>query len=90
LTHLKVFGYKFFIISNDKEKLGKFDAKVDERIFLGYATNNHAYRVYNKRLMIAEESVHVVFDESNFKLQDQVLVDTDEDDANLEKQVGTK
>jgi len=35
---------------------------------LGYATNSHAYRVYNKRLMTVEESVHVVIDESNYKL----------------------
>jgi len=64
----------------------KFDSKADEGIFLGYATNSHAYRVYNKRLMIVEESVHVVFDESNSKLQDQVVIDVDEDDIILEKQ----
>jgi len=36
-----------------------FDAKVDEGIFLGHASNSHAYRVYNKRLMIVEECVHM-------------------------------
>ena len=45
-----------------------------------YVTNIHAYRVYNKRLMIVEEFVHIVFDESNSKLQDQVTIDVDEDD----------
>jgi len=54
LTYLKVFGCKCFILNNGKEQLGKFDAKVDEGIFLGYATHNHAYRVYNKRLMTVE------------------------------------
>jgi len=54
LNHLKVFGCKYFISNNGKEQLGKFDSKVDEGIFLGYAINNHAYRVYNKRLMIVE------------------------------------
>ena len=32
LSHLKVFGCKCFILNNDKENLGKFDAKVDEGI----------------------------------------------------------
>jgi len=34
-------------------------------IFIGYSSTSHAYRVYNKRLMTVEESVHVVFDEIN-------------------------
>jgi len=38
-----MFGYKCFILNNGKEKLGKFDEKAYERIFLGYATNSHAY-----------------------------------------------
>jgi len=89
LTHLKVFGCKYFILNNEK-KFGKFDAKADEGIFLSYATNNHAYRVYNKRVMIVEEFVHVVFDEFDSKLQNQVVIDVDEDDAILEKKDGTK
>ena len=54
LSHLKVFRCKCFILNNGKESLGKFDAKTDEGVFLGYATQIHAYRVYNKRLMIFE------------------------------------
>ena len=80
LSHLKVFGCKCFILNNGKESLGKFDAKVDEGIFLGYATQSHAYRVYNKRFMIVEESMHVVFDETNPKFQDQVSKNADEED----------
>jgi len=34
-------------------------------IFIGYSLTSHAYRVYNKRLMTVEESVHMVFDEIN-------------------------
>jgi len=71
LNHLNVFGCKCFILKNGKEQLGKFDLKTDEGIFLGYAINSHAYRVYNKRLMIVEESVHVVFNETNPMQQDQ-------------------
>jgi len=70
LNHLKVLGCRCFILNNDKEQLDKFDTKEGEGIFLGYATNNHAYKVYNKRLMILEEFMHVVCDESYPKLQD--------------------
>ena len=33
-------------------------------IFLGYSTSSKAYRVFNKRTLVVEESIHVVFDES--------------------------
>jgi len=68
LSHLKVFGCKCFILNNGKESLDKFDAKVDDGVFLGYTNQSHAYRVYNKRLMTFEKSMHVVFDETNTKL----------------------
>ena len=35
----------------------------DIGIFIGYSLTSHAYKIYNKRLMTVEESVHVVFDE---------------------------
>ena len=80
LSHLKVFGCKCFILNNGKESLGKLDAKANEGVFLGYATQSHAYRVYNKRLMTVEESMHVVFDETNPKMQDQVPKNAYEED----------
>jgi len=85
LSHLKVFGCKCFILNNGKESLGKIVAKADEGVFLGYATQSHAYRVYNKRLMTVEESMHVVFDETNPKLQDHVPKIADEEETTLEK-----
>lgn len=36
-------------ISKD-EIIGKFDARCDEGIFLGYSTKRKAYRCYNKRM----------------------------------------
>jgi len=57
-------------LNNGEEQLGKFDAKADEGVFLGYAIHNHAYRVYNERLITVDESMHVVFYETNPKLQD--------------------
>ena len=64
ISHLHVFGCKCFVLNNGKENLGKFDSKVDEVIFLEYSQSSKAYRVFNKRLQIVEESVHVSFDES--------------------------
>ena len=81
LSHVKVFGCKCFILNNDKESLGKFYAKADKGVFLGYAIQSHAYRVYNKRLMTVEESMHVVFDETNPKLQDHVPKIADEEES---------
>lgn len=64
LSHLHVFGCKCVILNNGKDNLGKFDAKADKGIFLGYSQSSKAYRVYNNRLLTVEDSVHVTFDES--------------------------
>ena len=63
ISYFKVFGSKCFIL-NIKDNLGKFDAKSNVRIFLSYSSSSKAYRVFNKKTMVVEESVHVVFDES--------------------------
>ncbi|XP_021741922.1 uncharacterized protein LOC110708121 [Chenopodium quinoa] len=65
ISHLRAFGCKCFVHNNGKRNIGKFDERSDEAVFLGYATNSKAYRVYNKRTMCVEESVHVIFDETN-------------------------
>ena len=60
---------------------------MDEGIFLGYATNSRAYRVYNKRLIIVEESMHVVFDETNPMLQVQRSKNANHEDMLMVKQI---
>ena len=45
--------------------MDKFDSKLDEAIYLGYSTTSKTFRVFNKRRLTVEESVHVAFDESN-------------------------
>ena len=67
ISYFKVFGSKCFIL-NIKDNLGKFDAKSSVRIFLGYSSSSKAYRVFNKNTMVIEDSIHVVFDESNDSL----------------------
>ena len=64
IAYFRVFGCKCFIL-NTKDNLGKFDAKADVGIFLGYSNTSKAYRVFNKRTLVVEESIHVTFDESN-------------------------
>ena len=55
------------------------DDKSDEAVFMGYALNSKAYRVFNKTSLIVEESIHVVFDETNVAPRKCVVVDNDVD-----------
>ncbi|GJX29523.1 retrovirus-related pol polyprotein from transposon TNT 1-94 [Tanacetum coccineum] len=48
LSFLHVFGSLCYPTS-DHEDLGKFDAKVDIGIFVGYAPTKKAFRIYNRR-----------------------------------------
>ena len=65
ISYFHAFGCKCFVHNNGKETLEKFDAKFDEGIFLGYSSISKAYRVFNKRLEKVEESIHVIFYETN-------------------------
>jgi len=83
ISHLRVFGCSSFVLNNGKENLGKFDEKADKGIFIGYPSSSHGYRVYNKRLMIVEESIHVVFDEVDRKVLNPSQINTEEDEQNI-------
>ena len=61
LAHLRPFGCICYVHNNGKDNLGKFDAKSDEGIFLGYSTQSKTYKVLNKRTNRVEESMHVIF-----------------------------
>jgi len=65
IIHLRIFGCKSYVHNNGKDALGKFDPRSDEAIFLGYSSYSKAYKVFKKRTLCAEGSVHVLFDESN-------------------------
>ncbi|GJY69535.1 putative ribonuclease H-like domain-containing protein [Tanacetum coccineum] len=47
-----------------KDHLGKFDGKADEGFFVGYTLNSKAFRVFNSRIRIVEENLHIRFSES--------------------------
>ncbi|GJR83280.1 integrase, catalytic region, zinc finger, CCHC-type containing protein [Tanacetum coccineum] len=62
LSFFHVFGSLCYP-TNDHEDLGKFDAKADIGIFVGYAPAKKAFRIYNRRTCIITETIHVTFDE---------------------------
>src|SRR6266498_5004239 len=62
--YFRVFGSKCFIL-NKRSKSSIFAPKVDEGFMLGYGSNAHAYRVFNKTSGCVEIAKDVTFDESN-------------------------
>ena len=83
VKYFRVFGSKCYIL-NDRENPGKFDAKSNEGIFLGYSTNNRAYRVYNKCTKTVMESINVVIDDTIFDKD----IDDDGEGLNFKKNEG--
>ncbi|GJV69786.1 putative ribonuclease H-like domain-containing protein [Tanacetum coccineum] len=60
LSFMRLFGCPVTIL-NTLDHLRKFDGKADEGFFVGYSTNNKAFRVFNSRTRIVEENLHVKF-----------------------------
>ncbi|GKC67530.1 integrase, catalytic region, zinc finger, CCHC-type containing protein [Tanacetum coccineum] len=58
LTFFLVFGDLCYP-TNDSEDLGKFQAKADIEIFVGYAPSRKGYRIYIKRTRRLMETIHV-------------------------------
>nr|GFA74491.1 hypothetical protein [Tanacetum cinerariifolium] len=62
LSFMRPFGCPVTIL-NTIDHLGKFDGKDDEGFFVGYSTNSKAFRVFNSKTRIVEETPHVKFKE---------------------------
>ncbi|GJS84682.1 retrovirus-related pol polyprotein from transposon TNT 1-94 [Tanacetum coccineum] len=62
LSFFHVFGSLCYP-TNDHEDLGKFDAKADIGIFVGYTPAKKAFRIYNRRTWIITKTIQVTFDE---------------------------
>nr|ABA97697.1 retrotransposon protein, putative, unclassified [Oryza sativa Japonica Group] len=73
VSYFRVFRSKYFILSK-RPRSSKFSTKVDEGFLLGYKSNAHAYRVFNKTSGIVEVTRDVTFDESNGSQGEQVVV----------------
>nr|GEX93118.1 retrovirus-related Pol polyprotein from transposon TNT 1-94 [Tanacetum cinerariifolium] len=60
---MRPFGYHVTIL-NTLDPLGKFQEKVDEGFFVGYSVCSKAFRVFNSRTRIVQETLHVNFMEN--------------------------
>ena len=63
VKYFHVFGGKCYILK-DNEQVGKFDAKAEEGIFLGYSLESKAYRVFIIDDQKVMESLNVTFDDT--------------------------
>nr|GEY27768.1 retrovirus-related Pol polyprotein from transposon TNT 1-94 [Tanacetum cinerariifolium] len=57
---MKPFGCPVTIL-NTLDSLGKFDGKVDEGFLFGYSVISKAFRLFNSRTQIVQESLHINF-----------------------------
>nr|GEU79287.1 hypothetical protein [Tanacetum cinerariifolium] len=46
------------------DPLGKFDGKADEGFLVGYSVNYKAFRLFNSRTRIVQETLHIIFVEN--------------------------
>nr|GEX15722.1 hypothetical protein [Tanacetum cinerariifolium] len=62
------FTWVFFLATKDETTpilktfiTGKFDGKVDEGFLVGYSVSSKAFRVFNSRTRIVQETLHIIF-----------------------------
>nr|GEX35180.1 ribonuclease H-like domain-containing protein [Tanacetum cinerariifolium] len=60
LSFMRPFGCLVTIL-NTLDHLGKFDRMADDGFFIGYSMNCKAFRVFNNRTIIVEETLHITF-----------------------------
>nr|GEW61552.1 hypothetical protein [Tanacetum cinerariifolium] len=51
----------FLSATHYKDPLGKFDGKADKGFLVGYSINSKAFRVFNSRTRIVQETLHINF-----------------------------
>jgi len=85
ISHFHVFSSVCYILNNGTESLGKFDAKSDEGIFLGYSSQSKGYRVFNKRTLVVEETIQVIVDDISVDIPKSKEDCENEATQNLEK-----
>ncbi|KAK1615929.1 hypothetical protein QYE76_021446 [Lolium multiflorum] len=90
VMYICVFGCKC-LFKNNKGKLGKFETRTIEGIFVGYAENSHAYRYYNRSTGTIEVSCDVEFLEDNGSQVEQFVpcvADNNDDPSSAIKHMG--
>ncbi|GJZ29095.1 retrovirus-related pol polyprotein from transposon TNT 1-94 [Tanacetum coccineum] len=63
LSFMRPFGCPVTIL-NTIDHLGKFNGKAGEGFFVGYSLTSKAFRVFNSRIRILEENLHIRFSEN--------------------------
>nr|GEU70147.1 retrovirus-related Pol polyprotein from transposon TNT 1-94 [Tanacetum cinerariifolium] len=64
---MRPFGCPVTIL-NTLDPLGKFQGKVDEGFLVGYSVNSKAFRVFNSRTRVVQETLHVNFLENKLNI----------------------
>jgi hypothetical protein len=80
VSYFRIFGTKCYVLQK-RSMSSKFAPKVYECLLLGYDSNSHAYRVFNKDSGCVETTCDAVFDETNgsqVKQYDLDVVDDEE------------
>ena len=85
MKYFKVFGSRCYI-----KKLGKFDARSDEGIFLGYASTKKSYTCYNLRLHNIVDSADVIVDDLKTKKVKHQNITLEYEDEEDEESVGVQ
>nr|GEX15034.1 hypothetical protein [Tanacetum cinerariifolium] len=57
---MRPFGCHMTIL-NTLDSLGKFDGKVDEGFLVGYSVSSKAFRVFNSKTRLVQETLHINF-----------------------------
>nr|GEX77688.1 putative ribonuclease H-like domain-containing protein [Tanacetum cinerariifolium] len=60
IRFIRPFGYPVTIL-NTLDPLGEFDRKADEGFLVGYSVSSKAFRVFNSRTIIVQETLHINF-----------------------------
>ena len=63
VKYFHIFGCKYYVLKVHLEQLGRFEAKSDEAIFLGYAPATKAFKVFNIRTKSVMKFIQVAFDD---------------------------
>nr|GEW64544.1 retrovirus-related Pol polyprotein from transposon TNT 1-94 [Tanacetum cinerariifolium] len=73
ISFMRPFGCPVTIL-NTIDSLGKFDGKVDEGFLVGYSVSSKAFRVFNSRTRIVQDTLHntdgdATFDENELEFE---------------------
>ena len=62
ISYFRIFGCPVYVLKN-RDKLGKFQEKAEEGLFLGYSRKGKAYKYFSIPRQTVDESIHMTFEE---------------------------